>query len=120
MKILIDMNLSPKFADFFEEKGINAKHWLKVGAPAAEDTEIMEYAYKHSYIVMTSDLDFNALLSITKGLKPSVIQLRTQRISVAQDGEWIVSVIRENEEKLLDGAILSMNAKNYRVRLLPI
>ena len=120
MKILIDMNLPLKFADFFVGKGIDAVHWIKIGAPTAKDTEIMAYAYENGYIVMTSDLDFNVLLAIIRKLKPSVVQLRTQRISIAQDGEWIVSVLLKNEEHLLNGAIVSMNAKNYRVRLLPI
>ena len=120
MKILIDMNMSPKFVDLFAKKGVSAVHWIKVGSPSAKDTEIMEYANKNNYIVMTGDLDFNALMSISHGQKPSVILLRVQQINTEQDGERIVSVIIKNKEELLNGAILSMSAKKYRVRLLPI
>jgi len=120
MKILIDMNLSPKFADLFIKKGADAVHWLKVGVPNAEDTEIMEYANKNNYIIMTFDLDFNTILSITHNLKPSIVQLRTQRINVEQDSEWIISAIKQNAEELNKGAILSVDTKKARLRLLPL
>jgi len=120
MKILIDMNLSPKFEDLLIRKGIDAVHWSKIGAPNAEDTEIMEYASKNNYIVMTCDLDFSIILSIKHTLKPSIIQLRTQRTDVEQDGEWIVSAIMQNAEELEKGIILSVDAKKFRLRFLPL
>ena len=120
MKILIDMNVSPKFADLFIKKGVDAAHWIEIGAPDAEDTEIMEYASKNNYIIMTCDLDFNIILSITHSIKPSIVQLRVQRISVKQDGEWIVAAIMQNAEELEKGAILSVDTKKLRLRLLPL
>jgi predicted nuclease of predicted toxin-antitoxin system len=69
---------------------------------------------------MTCDLDFNILLSLSNNLKPSIIQLRTQRINVELDGEWITSIIVNNEDKFEKGAILSMDIKKYRLRLLPL
>ena len=120
VKILIDMNLSPKFANLFIKKGIDAVHWFEIGAPNAKDTEIMEYANKNNYIIMTCDLDFNILLSVTHRLKPSVVQLRTQQISVEKDGEWIASAIMRNAKELTKGAILSVDAKKSRLRLLPL
>ena len=120
MKILIDMNLSPKFVDLFMKRGVDAIHWFEIGAPNAEDTQIMEYANKNNYIIMTCDLDFNILLLLSRKSKPSIIQLRTQRIRVEQDGEWIVSAVKQNAEKLEMGAILSVDAKKCRLRLLPL
>jgi len=120
MKILIDMNLSPKFADLLRKKGADAIHWIEIGAPDAEDTKIMEYASKNNYIIMTCDLDFNIILSITHSQKPSVVQLRTHRIRVEQDGEWVASAIMQNKEELEKGAILSVDTKKFRLRLLPL
>jgi len=44
MKILIDMNLSPKWAGYLVENGIEAVHWLIIGLPGDPDTEIITYA----------------------------------------------------------------------------
>ena len=71
MKILIDMNLSPKFTDLLIKKGADAVHWIEIGALDAEDSEIMEYARENNHIIMTCDLDFNIILSVTHNLKPS-------------------------------------------------
>jgi len=120
MKILIDMNLSPKFADFMIKKGIDAVHWTEIGEPDAKDTELMEYACKNGYIIMTCDLDFNILLAIAHSIKPSVIQLRAHRIRAEQDGDWIAAAIIQNAEALEKGAILSADTKKYRLRLLPL
>ena len=120
MKILIDMNLSPKLEEILIENGFDAIHWSKIGAPNVKDIEIMEYADNNNCIIITCDLDFNVLLSTTNKIKPSIIQLRVQRINISQDGEWITSIISKNEDALKKGAIISVDIKKHRVRLLPL
>ena len=51
MKILVDMNLSPGWADFLNGNGIEAVHWLSIGRPDAPDTEIFDYAQTHNLTV---------------------------------------------------------------------
>jgi predicted nuclease of predicted toxin-antitoxin system len=41
MKLVIDMNLSPRWADFFTAEHIEAVHWSAIGAVNAADSEIM-------------------------------------------------------------------------------
>ena len=67
MKILIDMNLPPRWAKVFAGAGWEALHWSQVGAPTASDREIMAWARENGYIVFTHDLDFSALLAATQG-----------------------------------------------------
>jgi predicted nuclease of predicted toxin-antitoxin system len=62
MKLLVDMNLSPRWALFLAASQVEAVHWSRVGAVTAPDTEIMAYAREHGYIVLTHDLDFSAIL----------------------------------------------------------
>ena len=52
MKLLVDMNLPPKFADMLTEKGIDAVHWHEIGAPDAKDVEILTYALLNDMIVI--------------------------------------------------------------------
>ena len=77
MKVLVDMNFSPAWADFLTWNGIEALHWSSIGTPDAPDTEIITYAKLHDFAVLTNDLDFGFILAITHGKKPSVIQTRT-------------------------------------------
>ena len=56
MRLLIDMNLSPRWTTVLEAAGISAVHWSSLGAPQALDTEIMAYARAGACVVSTQDL----------------------------------------------------------------
>ena len=120
MKILIDMNLPPKLADIFTESGIESVHWYNIGLPDAKDIEILSYAKNNDYIVMTCDLDFSTILSITHGQKPSVVQIRTQGYHSEGIESMIINTIKQNAIELEKGAILTIDGKRGRLRLLPL
>ena len=120
MKILIDMNLSPKLVEKLSNRGISSAHWFNIGAPDAKDTEIMEYARDNNYIVLTYDLDFSAILSATHGQKPSVVQMRAQRFHTEQTVELLVAALLQSADELEKGAILTVDIQKSRLRLLPL
>lgn len=51
MKVLVDMNLSPRWARFLGDAGIEARHWSELGPGNAPDVEIMAFARVHDYVV---------------------------------------------------------------------
>ena len=75
MKLLVDMNLSPRWVIFLGRAEIEATHWSDVGAANAKDSTIMAYARLNGLIVLTHDLDFGAILAATQGAAPSVVQI---------------------------------------------
>ncbi len=81
MNLLIDMNLSPRWVERLTTAGPLAIHWSSVGHSNATDNELMSYAAKHDFVVITQDLDFGAILAATRGKKPSVIQIRSDNLS---------------------------------------
>lgn len=120
MKIVLDMNLARSWVPFLAENGIESVHWSEVGDPRARDEEIMSWAREHGYVVFTQDLDFTVLLALTKASGPSVIQIRNQDTLPETVGKTVVSAIREHEEALENGALISVNIRSARVRILPI
>ena len=76
MKLLIDMNLSPGWVQVFGQQGWETVHCPTVGDPRATDQTIMHWALEHEFVVFTHDLDFGALLAVTRAEGPSVVQLR--------------------------------------------
>ena len=80
MKLLIDMNLSPKWREVFARQGWSAVHWSTVGDPRATDQVIMDWARESQSVVLTHDLDFGMLLALTNAGGPSVIQVRAQNV----------------------------------------
>jgi predicted nuclease of predicted toxin-antitoxin system len=64
IKILIDMNLSPDWAQVLQKHGWSAVHWSSVGDPRASDRTLMDWALGHGHVVFTHDLDFGTMLAL--------------------------------------------------------
>ena len=120
MKVLLDMNLPPSWVKFLEGHRIEALHWIDVGDPRVKDQFIMDWARERGYIVFTHDLDFSTLLALTRDTGPSVLQVRTQDVLPDAIGLNVVKVLRDHEEVLNAGAIVTIDETTSRLRILPI
>ncbi len=120
MKILIDMNLSPDWVNYFAASGMEAIHWSRIGSAQAKDTEIMEYALVNRFVVFTHDLDFGAILAATQAEAPSVLQVRTQETFANVIGDVVMAAIAKFREELEAGALVSIDMQRSKVRILPI
>jgi len=120
MKILIDMNLSPRWQKYLTEAGLQAAHWSELGAGDASDLDIMAYAEAHDYVVLTHDLDLAAILAATHGKKPSVVQIRAEHLAPDLIGSHIVSALRQLAVELDYGALVTVEPKRTRMRVLPL
>jgi len=120
MKILIDVCLSPDWVAFFRENGVESIHWTMIGACDAKDSAIFSYAHKNEFIIFTRDLDFGTLLAHSKSNGPSVIQARLQDPSPEAIGVLVLQLLRQFQNQLLSGAIVTLAADKRKVRVLPI
>jgi predicted nuclease of predicted toxin-antitoxin system len=120
MKLLLDMNLTPRWVPYLEAAGFEVVHWSTVGLSNPPDEEIMPYAAGHGMVVLTHDLDFSAILGATKGKKPSVVQLRAHNISPEAIGPHIVTALRHTVDDLELGVLLTIDPDRTRIRLLPL
>jgi predicted nuclease of predicted toxin-antitoxin system len=88
MNVLIDMNLSPEWADLLRQAGHGAMHWSALGPAAAGDDELIASALATGSVILTNDLDFGITL-ITEGLdRPSVMQLRSDDLRPLHWVHW--------------------------------
>jgi len=120
MKILLDMNMSPQWVKVLTGRGISATHWSSVGAFDATDAEITKFAKDNDFIILTHDLDYGAILFVTNGQKPSVVQLRINDIYPEIDAESLVSALNFVKTELENGALLTIDTKRTRIRILPL
>jgi predicted nuclease of predicted toxin-antitoxin system len=120
MKLLVDMNLSPRWASLLTDAGLEAVHWSTVGQTNARDTEIMAWAAANGYTVLTHDLEFSAILAATQDAAPSVVQIRTEDISPALIGAKVIAALHQMKSELEAGALLSIDVNHTRLRLLPL
>jgi len=120
MKLLVDMNLSPRWVTLLAGAGVEAVHWSTVGAMNAPDSEIMAHALANDFVVLTHDLDFSAILAATHGEKPSVVQLRADDVSPDMIGRQVLVALRQMEAELQEGALVTVDPNRTRLRVLPL
>jgi predicted nuclease of predicted toxin-antitoxin system len=68
---------------------------------------------------VTHDLDFGAIPAITRGEKPSVVQIRNQDVTVEPLGPTVIAALRLLSAELEQGALLTIEMDRTRARLLP-
>ena len=120
MKILVDMNLFPEWVPALKGQGWEAIHWSRIGNPGAPDKEILTWAKSNAHIVLTHDLDFGAILAATGWRSPSVIQLRVQDVNPQHIQNLVTQVMHQFRQYLQEGALISIDEKRPRVRILPL
>lgn len=120
LRILVDMNLSSEWIPLLEQAGWTAVHWSMIGDPRADDTTIMGWAVTHNHAVFTHDLDFGTMLALTHAGKPSVIQVRSQRVLPERIGPMVLASLKQYERELSTGALVVVEQSKSRVRILPI
>lgn len=120
MKLLVDMNLSPRWVSVLGDAGIESVHWSTLGAHDATDFQIMAYAHANDYVVLTHDLDFSAILAVTHREKPSVVQIRAGDVSPDVIGKQVIVALRQMASDLEEGALLTVEPSRTRLRVLPL
>jgi len=119
MKIIVDMNLSPDWVEVLEQAGWDTIPWSMVGDMCATDEVIKSWVHQNGYIVFTHDLDFGILLALTQAESPSVIQIRAQDVLPKVLGSRMVKVLKNHQSLIEKGALLTVDERKARVRILP-
>lgn len=114
------MGISPDTVSWLRSRGHDAVHLHERGLERLTDPEVLEEARREGRVLLTHDLDFSQLLALSGAASPSVIVFRLADMrpeSVNRHLEW---VLRQAQEDLARGAIISVREGQIRVRRLPI
>jgi len=114
------MNLSPRWVDDLKAAGIDAQHWSTIGPADAPDPEILEYAARHGFVLLTQDLDFSAILAATGGRTPSVVQVRSDNLDPFIIAPVVVRALEQLAAELAAGALVSIDPARIRLTVLPL
>jgi predicted nuclease of predicted toxin-antitoxin system len=120
LRLLVDMNLSPEWVPELARHGWAAVHWSTIGDARAPDATIMQWARDNAHAVFTHDLDFGAALALTHAAGPSVVQLRGQHVLPEDVGPVVIAALRQHEAALTAGALVVVEERKSRVRILPL
>ena len=120
MKFLLDENLPPSLCVQLSEIGHEAIHVRQCGLTGAPDLEIVNYTKAKQLCIITHDLDFSRIISLSGLDKPSVITLRHEKIGPQILLNVLTSQIPHIESILENGALVTIDEDKIRYRLLPL
>jgi len=95
------------------DAGKDAIHWSHVGDPRAPDSLLASYALSNGLVVLTQDLDFDAVAC-------SVVQIRAGDTSPDSIRQQVISALEQLANEIEVGALITVDVERSRVRLLPI
>ncbi len=120
MRFLIDMPLSPKIAVFLNSLGHEAVHLFPLGKKRATDEEIVQMAQQENRIILSTDLDFGAILAHSLKVIPGVILFRVEYASTEKISRLLKELFARFKQENLINVIVVVEETRIRVRKLPI
>lgn len=120
MNFLADMGISPRTVAFLRSLGHDAIHLHEQGLDRLPDPGILTKAYQEQRILLTHDLDFGELMAASQASLPSVIIFRLRNMQPDQVNHYLSEIIRQHQDILSQGVIISVVERQVRVRSLPI
>ena len=120
MRVIIDCNLPPAWADLLRQHGFQAHAWREIGDIRASDAQIMAAARAVQAVILTHDLDMGIILAHAHASGPSVIQFRGDDIMPDHLSHVILAILNQHSQALAQGAIITVSPDRVRVRILPI
>ena len=120
MRLLVDMNISPKTVEALRQQGWNAVRVSELPPMNASDQSILDLARNEGRVVVTQDLDFSTLLALGGHQKPSLITLRLSVSDPETITRRLLEALPRLEQVLQEGCAVTIEDVAVRVRRLRI
>lgn len=119
MRFLLDMGLARSTAQYLRDCGYDAVHLREQGLQRLPDVEIVGKAVAEQRIILTHDLDFGRIVSLSKARVPSVVTFRLADMRAGEVNRHLDELIARFAAALERGALISVTDQGIRVRHLP-
>lgn len=120
MKFLLNENIPPSLCTLLQKINWDASHANHLGLNGKSDIYIVEFAVQQEFVVITHDLDYSRIVSLSGKTKPSILSFRLDKISA----DLLFNLINQNkiqlEHYLRKGALVSIDERGFRFRTLPV
>lgn len=120
MRFLVDACVQLEIATALRAQGYDATHVREESLQRLPDPEVFLKAAREERILVTFDLDFGEIISLSGGSEISVIVLRLRNPRLDRVLNRLENAIAQTAGALVAGAIVSVDDDRHRVRKLPI
>jgi predicted nuclease of predicted toxin-antitoxin system len=120
MKLLLDMGVAPRTADYLNGLGHDVVHLRSRGLQLLADREVVRLAESEGRVVVTFDLDYARIIALQRLARPSVILFRLESYTTDGVNATLERLLADYANELQEGAILVVDPQRVRLRKLPI
>lgn len=120
LKFIADIHISPITVEALQNKGYDICRITDKLPATAPDEEIIRLAHQEKAVIITQDLDFSAIVAQSGLNGPSVISLRVANVKPDIITQILTTMLPIIEAYLIEGAIISIDEKEYRIKKLPV
>jgi predicted nuclease of predicted toxin-antitoxin system len=120
VKFLADIPIGRETVEYLRLLGHDCVRAAERLPANASDPEIIRLAVAEGLVVLCFDLDFAALVALSRERLPSVVTFRTSLHRPAYINQRLGAVLSELEPELARGALATVEDGRVRVRALPI
>src|SRR3989344_5492267 len=117
VQLLFDANMSRRTAEEARSIGSDAIHVSEIGMGSVEDIQIYETATRQGRILVTFDLDFVRLMSVTAGQSASIIVFRLTDQTLASVSNAFLRLFRSDAWALLQAQGMTVIVSEHRIRV---
>ena len=119
-KFIADIHISPLTVNELQKRGYDIIRVSDKLPATSSDKEIIHLAYQEKTVIVTQDLDFSAIIAQSGLNGPSVISLRVANAKPDIITRILITMLPLIEAELREGAIVSIDEKEYRIKKLPV
>ncbi|OGW37566.1 MAG: hypothetical protein A2Y97_00605 [Nitrospirae bacterium RBG_13_39_12] len=119
-EFIADIHISPLTVKELQKKGYDIIRVTDKLPATSLDKEIIQLSYQEKAVIITQDLDFSAIIAQSGLNGPSVISLRVANAKPDIIIRILITVLPLIEAELREGAIVSIDEKEYRIKKLPV
>lgn len=120
MKILADLHISPITVHFLRDLGHDAIRVNEILPSNSSDKTIVEKAEKEQRTIITQDLDFSEIISLSGKKSPSLISLRLSSSRIEYVNKRLKEILPKIEHDVEKGSIIVVEDSRIRLRSLPV
>jgi len=108
LKFLADENIAPRVKRALQGEEFQVKDVYELGLVSAPDVEILKYAQKENFVILTHDKDFGNLIRQLDQRHGGVILLRFRNQSPHNVVKHLIPYLRAIKEKNLQNKLIVM------------
>ncbi|MHB8336438.1 MAG: DUF5615 family PIN-like protein [Ignavibacteriaceae bacterium] len=118
IKFIADVHISPATVSHLKSSGHDIQRVTDYLPANSTDEQIINLSIEKDAVIVTQDLDFSDLIILHGLKKPSIISIRLEKPIPEKITKILNELFPKIKNELLEGCIVSVTEKQFRIKKL--